>query len=232
MRERVSEEARLDVDLVAFDLDNTLYDEGLYFRAAFEVIAPGLASKTGVAAAAIVRRLEAVLAEKGRHYHSLFTDVLTELGLDPGAELEEVLALFREIRPALALFPGVHDLLADLAVRYRLGLVTSGMRAVQENKLRLLGIAPRFTHIVFSSSLAENKPGRLPFLTLLEATGVEAGRAVYVGDNPLSDFRGANDIGMVTVRVHNPDFEGVEVPPSADARIRVARVTDLRPLLL
>jgi putative hydrolase of the HAD superfamily len=228
----VLHEDRLDVDLVAFDLDNTLYDEGLYFRAAFAVIAPELARKTGVPATAIVARLEAVLAERGRHYHFLFTDVLGELGLDPAAELEPVLAVFREIRPVLTVFPGVDELLADLGARYRLGLVTSGMRAVQENKLRLLGIAPRFAHIVFSSTLAENKPGRLPFLTLLDAAGVEARRAVYVGDNPISDFRGANDVGMWTVRVHNAEFDGVDVPPGTDARIKIARVTDLRPLLL
>ena len=223
---------RLDVDLVAFDLDNTLYDEGQYFAAAFDLVAPWLAAKTGRAPAAIVRRLEEILAEKGRHYHYLFTDVLAELGLDATTELGGVLERFRSVHTTLRTFPGVPELLADLGRRYCLGLITSGMRAVQENKLRLLGLGSCFSHVVFSSTLPENKPGRLPFLTLLEAAGIAPARAVYVGDNPLFDFRGANEIGMLTVRVRNAELDQLQVPPGADGQIKVEQVRDLREMLL
>lgn len=223
---------RPDLDLVAFDLDNTLYDEGQYFSAAFAVIAPALAARCGTDAGDIARRLEAVLRAKGRHYHHLFNDVLAELGLEVATELPGVLERFRSVRAALIPFPGVEALLADLGRRYRLGLITSGMRAVQENKIGLLGVGAHFAHIVFSSTLSENKPGRLPFQTLLDAVGVTPARAAYVGDNPLVDFRGANDLGMLTVRVRNPEFDAILVTEGSDARIRIERVTELRALLL
>jgi putative hydrolase of the HAD superfamily len=220
------------IEVVAFDLDNTLYDESQYFAAAFAAIAPVVAARAGVDAKDVVRRLEARLEEKGRHYHHLFDDVLAELGLDPRAYLAELLSIFRRVSAPLALFPGARELLEDLGRTYRLGLITSGMQAVQENKLHLLGIAGSFERVVFSSSLAENKPSPLPFRTLLAAMGVEPARAVYVGDNPLFDFRGANEIGMLTVRVRNREFDGTNVAPEADGRVQVACIADVRGLFL
>ncbi|MGH9388196.1 MAG: HAD family hydrolase, partial [Vicinamibacteria bacterium] len=206
------------VRLVAFDLDNTLYDEGVYFAGAFKVIVPRLAAKSGWNPAWIEERLHATLGEKGRHYHYLFNDVLAAIGLDPQADLADVLDLFRTVEPPIEPFPGTRDLLADLRCRYRLGMITSGMQQVQENKIKLLDIAGYFEEIVYSSTLPENKPGRLPFQRLLGSLGVAAAAAVYVGDNPLFDFKGANEIGMLTVRVRNPEFDTTDVPPECDGR--------------
>jgi putative hydrolase of the HAD superfamily len=220
------------IEVVAFDLDNTLYDEGQYFAAAFRVIAPALAAAAAVDEADVLRRLVDTLATKGRHYHHLFNDVLGDLGLDVETHLAAVLPMFRRVTTPLSLFPGTLELLGDLGERYRLGLITSGMRDVQENKLRLLGIAGRFERVVFSSTLAENKPGQMPFRTLLGAMGVEPHHAAYVGDNPLADFRGPNELGMVTIRVHNPEFDGTVVPREFDAQLTVEKTDDLRRLFL
>jgi putative hydrolase of the HAD superfamily len=221
-----------DVEVVAFDLDNTLYDEGSYFAGAFEIIVPHLAAKSGWDPERIESRLQATLSEKGRHYHHLFNDVLAAIGLDTQAELREVLDLFRTATPPIEPFPGTRELLADLRGRYRLGMITSGMQRVQAHKIELLGIGEYFERVVYSSTLPENKPGRLPFERLLADLGVEPAAAVYVGDNPLFDFEGANEVGMLTVRVRNPEFDDTEVPEACDGRIKIERVTDLRGVLL
>jgi len=221
-----------DVDLIAFDLDNTLYDEGQYFEAAFTEIVPHLAERSGRPAREIGRRLREILTAHGKHYHHLFSDILAEIGLDPKKDLPPVLDLFRGVRTTLTPFPEVVDLLRDLRPRYRLGLITSGMRAVQENKLRLLEIASYFEEIVYSSTLRENKPSPVPFRHLLERVGVSASRAVYVGDNPLFDFRGANAIGMLTIRVRNAEFDSMEVAAADDGQLRIEHVGELRRLSL
>jgi putative hydrolase of the HAD superfamily len=221
-----------DLELVSFDLDNTLYDEGLWYDAALPPIAAHLATRSGHPADRIEAALRANLRARGRHYHHLFDDALREVGLPRDPHLAEVLAIFREAPSVLEPFPTIRELLADLAARYRLGLITSGQRPVQARKLELLRIRPLFAEVVFSSTLPENKPGRMPFDRLLTAVGVEARRAVYVGDNPLFDFRGANEIGMLTVRVPNPELDAIVVPEGWDARLRVADLSELRPLLL
>jgi len=221
-----------DLEVVAFDLDNTLYDEGGYYEAAFATLVPELGERSGRAPAAILERLRRIIAEKGKHYHYLFTDVLAEIGLDPKADLAWVLDRFRSVETPLEPFPGVVELLADLRARYRLGLITSGMQRIQQNKLRLLGLAPHFEEIVFSSTLPENKPGQMPFRVLLERCGVEPQRAAYVGDNPLFDFRGPRQLGMMTVRVHNPELDGHEFPDDDDAEWKVERIADVRAIFL
>ena len=220
------------VELVAFDLDNTLYDEGLWFDAALPPIAVHLGARSGRPAETIETRLRTILREKGRHYHHLFDDVLRELRLTPEPHLRDVLEIFRDAPAHLELFPSMRSLLDDLAARYRLGLITSGQRSVQERKVDLLGIRPLFAAIVFSSTLPENKPGRMPFEQLLCAIGVQARRAVYVGDNPLFDFRGANELGMLTIRVPNPELDAVRAAPGWDAGLRVDSLAALRALLL
>ncbi len=220
------------IELVAFDLDNTLYDEGLWYDAALPPIAAHLAAQSGHSAQEIGEFLCATLRAHGRHYHHLFDDALREIGLPREPHLREVLAIFRDAPASLELFPAMRELLGDLAARYRLGLVTSGQPLVQERKVELLGIRPLFAAVILSSTLPENKPGRMPFARLLETVGVPAARAVYVGDNPLFDFRGANEIGMLTIRVPNPELDATMVPEGWDAQLRVTGPAQLRSLLL
>jgi len=220
------------LELVAFDLDNTLYDEGLWYEAALPPIADHLAAQSGRLSPEIHAFLRARLGAKGRHYNRLFDDALQEVGLPRDPHLGEVLAIFREAPTALEPFPAMRELLADLAGRYRLGLITSGQAPVQARKLELLGIRPLFASVIFSSTLPENKPGRMPFDRLLASVGVEPARAAYVGDNPLFDFRGANEVGMLTIRVPNPELDGLVVPEGWEARLRVTGILELRSLLL
>ena len=220
------------LELVAFDLDNTLYDEGLWYEAALPPIATHLAVRSGRPAPEIQAFLRNTLRAKGRHYNRLFDDTLREVGLPRDPHLGEVLSIFREAPTALQAFPAMRELLGDLAGRYRLGLITSGQAPVQARKLELLGIRPLFAAVIFSSTLPENKPGRMPFERLLSTLGVAPAQAAYVGDNPLFDFRGANEVGMLTVRVPNPELDALVVPEGWDARLRVSGIDELRSLLL
>ena len=220
------------LELVAFDLDNTLYDEGLWYDAALPPIAAHLATRSGHPAREIEAFLRSTLRTNGRHYHHLFDDALREFGLPRDPHLREALAVFREAPQALEPYPAMRELLADLAARYRLGLITSGQALVQARKLDLLGIRPLFASVIFSSTLPENKPGRMPFERLLAEVGVAPARAAYVGDNPLFDFRGANEVGMLTIRVPNPELDALVVPDGWDATLRVTDLPQLRSLLL
>lgn len=220
------------IELVAFDLDNTLYDEGIWFARALDRIAPEVASRSGGNLEKIRHRFDEILLAKGKHYNQLFDDVLAEEGLDVGENLPDLLDLFAAVDGDVNLFPGVRELLDDLRRHYRLGLITSGRERVQQRKVRVLGLGKSFDRVIFSSTLPENKPGRMPFQTLADDLRVEPRKAVYIGDNPLFDFRGAGEIGMTTIRVANPEFADHICDPGWDAAIRVDRVTDVRSLLL
>ncbi|HWA83569.1 MAG TPA: HAD-IA family hydrolase, partial [Fimbriimonadaceae bacterium] len=62
--------------------------------------------------------------------------------------------------------------------------------------LRALDVHHRFEHVVASLQEGVEKPDPRLFHLTLEKFGVGPGEAVHVGDDPLDDLRGAQDVGM------------------------------------
>jgi putative hydrolase of the HAD superfamily len=102
----------------------------------------------------------------------------------------------RVVQPMAGLF----TLLNQLSVRgYKLGLITNGTSERQNAKLDLLGIRDYFDVTLISAEVGYEKPDPLIFLLALEALGVEAEEAIYVGDHPRNDVEGADFAGITPV---------------------------------
>lgn len=165
-------------ELVLFDLDGTLIDT-----------APDM-----------VPAMNEVLAMDGRPalpYERLRVHVSygsTGLLLDAyGPDLQgEELELRRErflerYRARLAhesvLFPGIAALLADIEQRgMRWGVVTNKPGWLTDPLLVELELGERAACVVSGDTLAERKPDPTPLLHACELAGVDAARAVYIGD--------------------------------------------------
>jgi pyrophosphatase PpaX len=81
------------------------------------------------------------------------------------------------------LFPGAAEALHTLRGRgFRLGLVTS--KSLQETSriIETAGIAGHFNVVITADHVVRHKPDPEPILKALEALGVTADEAVYVGD--------------------------------------------------
>lgn len=76
-----------------------------------------------------------------------------------------------------------------------------------EKVLDDLGWTGYFDGIVGSAKLGVEKPERGIFEEALSLAGVPAGRAVMVGNDPVSDVRGASEAGVDTVYVARRDGE-------------------------
>ncbi len=128
----------------------------------------------------------------------------------------------------------VYDLLGALAPRYRLGLVSNypDANAIRAS-LGRLGLDRFFQSVVISADVGRVKPHPLPFQTCLDALGVAAGQAVYVGDNWLADVQGARRLGMQVVRT--VQYEAPErfdpQPGDFEPDAVIEHLTQLGPLL-
>lgn len=117
---------------------------------------------------------------------------------DYGTELvEPAFRAFWLARNAVRLYAGAEACLEMLASRFTLGVITNGNADVHH-----IGIGHYFDFVVTPVEAGAAKPRPEIFHSALAAAGVEAARAVHVGDDPERDVLGAQAAGMRTVWVN------------------------------
>jgi putative hydrolase of the HAD superfamily len=94
----------------------------------------------------------------------------------------------------------------------RLGIVSNTYQRgpVLRDQLSECGALPYLDVTVFSSDMGLRKPHPSLFQTPLAALGVPPQEAVFVGDSPDADIRGAQAVGMRAVLTHEYRHESVE----------------------
>lgn len=214
---------------VLFDLDDTLFDNATFHRAATEETLAEFLRGRGEAADPdqVFRLADAVRAAADEMWPDYeanripipavrsgrFQRALQQFG-HPVLE-EEAAALYERTRDRLlataALFPGAAEMLSSLAGRRRLGIVTNGPADLQRQKVERLGLGAWIPadRVIISGEFGIAKPRREIFEAALRAVGCEADRAVFVGDSWRRDVCGALAAGLRAVWRHPVD----EVPP-------------------
>ena len=227
----------MSIQLVTFDLDDTLWDVAPVMRGAEATLrdwlgqhAPRLGEFTTEALWAIRERLlQADPALKHRLSElrrRILFNALEQAGYvpDEANELAEAgFKVFLEARHAVELFPEVHPTLELLANRYMLGVLTNGNADVSR-----LGLADYFRFSLCAEELGVGKPDPHPFREALKRGGVEAAHAVHIGDHPLDDIGGAQRAGMRAIWF-NPGGITWQHPGGPDAEI--GSLSELPPLL-
>jgi putative hydrolase of the HAD superfamily len=214
---------------VAFDLDDTLYLERDFVRSGYRAVAEWAEVQLGIAAPLVLAELEALFAAGIRR--EVFDLWLEERGLESSLWLAQMVEAYRGHAPQIELCADAEPLLAMLRSRgVRLGLITEGVRGVQERKLRGLGLEGAFEAVIIGSQEDRDrwKPSRAPFDEWLGLMKVRAGEACYVGDNPAKDFRGAKEAGMRTLRVRRAEGLHAREEPGSPADAPDTEVRDLR----
>jgi len=213
---------------VIFDLDDTLYDEMQFVQGGFKAVSQYVSDYYKVDKDEVYDLLMNVLVDRGRG--QTFDVALKRLGLCNEASIPKLVTIYRNHEPHLYLHPEVRSVLCELKDKgYRLGLITDGDVQVQKSKVRALKIKDFFDYTLFSYEHGEDrcKPSPFPFQEAVEKLGVDPAESVYVGDNPLKDFAGANRLGMYTVRVLRGQNRTIEVESQYKARVRINTLCEI-----
>lgn len=97
------------------------------------------------------------------------------------------------------LFDGSTELVEGLHGKYRLAIITNGLKSVQENRIAKAPIAGCFETIVISESAGVSKPDpRIFELALLRLGHSDRDTVLMVGDSLTSDIRGGLGFGIDT----------------------------------
>ena len=94
------------------------------------------------------------------------------------------------------LYSGVEDLLISLKDKYKLAIVTNGLKEAQRARLDKVGISKYFDVIVVSDEIGFAKPDKGYFDFVHKEIGeIDKEKVLLIGDNPNSDILGAKDFG-------------------------------------
>lgn len=123
--------------------------------------------------------------------------------------------------------PAVRELIADLASRYTLGIVTNGPVDMAFIKLSRLGLSDYFPkeRVFLSELIGYHKPDPRIYATVLEELGVEASEVLFVGDTWEADVSGAMDAGLSAIWI-NP--KGKKPESSHKPLATIERLEQLR----
>ena len=134
------------------------------------------------------------------------SETLRSLGFEINAENPKMTAaldsFFQDYIDSLELRPCAEKFLKRTAETCKLGLISNFTYApVVHKSLRRLGISKYFEATVVSGDNWWRKPHKKIFADTLQQLRVEAEEAVFIGDSPLEDIKGAANAGMKTVFV-------------------------------
>jgi len=102
------------------------------------------------------------------------------------------------------LMPHAIETLQYLAGRYKLSIITNGFEEIQNTKLTAGNLHQYFDHIITSQKAGHKKPAREIFDYSLNLNSAQHHEAVMIGDNLLTDIKGARDASISHV-FYNPE---------------------------
>jgi HAD superfamily hydrolase (TIGR01549 family) len=211
---------------ILFDLDDTLYDLRSHWHERLRVaLADVLAHYPGLDREAFVRQ-----AVADRVYIEQLTSFLRRQGIDDEDLIAAAQAAYRrDWFEQMALYDDAVQTLDALRPRFRLGLITNGPIRTQRPKIERFRLEERLDVLLVSEEVGVAKPDPAIFLLALERLGVSSAEALFVGDSPEYDLRGAAAAGMPFIWM-NPHGEQLpdDIPPPLAT---IERLAELLPLL-
>ena len=223
-----------NLQVIGFDLDNTLYDQSQFMFSFFHKAALDLSQRLGMPAADIEESFVNVWKFRTSYYPYLFDESLEKIGVNDPNILKALVASFRSHRTSLLLFEGAREMLGFLKERYMLFMITDGHKRTQENKIESLQIREYFSEIIITGEHGKDwtKPSPLAYACVMKRLGGDAKNYLYIGDNPHCDFFGAKSIGMMTVRVATGPFANTLIDDKHyNADLVINDIVELRNIL-
>lgn len=139
--------------------------------------------------------------EQQGYFRRFDSAVLEQLGIPPEEGLLDALQRAFDVGIATHVYDDVELTLRSLKDEgFRLGVISNASHELPE-RLHQLQLARHFDTITYSWEVGVEKPSPRIFRTALKRLGVEASRAVHVGDSYEADVLGARGVGITPMLI-------------------------------
>ena len=217
-----------------FDADDTLWENNIYFEAAFDQFCAYLAhsSMSPEEIRAVLDDIEIANAKihgyGSRKFARNLAECYEKLSQHHIAEVDlaNVKAFAHAIlEQPIELLAGVAETVAELSSRHELTIFTKGDPEEQRIKIDRSGLSEHFIH----AAIVKEK-NQAAYQVLAEERGFQHDRTWMIGNSPKSDINPALAAGLNAVYVPHPrtwSLEHEDVPNSHPRLLRVERITEL-----
>ena len=194
------------IRVIAFDLDDTLWDVGPVITRADKILGnwlerevPGYTYESAMLKPIRERLLnkDPTLSYRLTAFRQklIETSLLTRLDEKSAAtHAERAMEIFLAARNEVEFFEGTLDTLRSIAQFFQLGAITNGNADIYR-----LGLNDCFSFAFSAEQVGAPKPAPDLFHTALAHTNCEPAQMVYVGDDPIKDVDAANEVGLHTI---------------------------------
>lgn len=220
------------IDLVVFDLDDTLYPERQFVDGGLAAVAVYLAGKCNLSTQQVLCDM-VELFDAGQR-GAIFQTVLKNRNVDfDQALIDQAVQVYRQHRPELTLFDDAARALKALGRLKKLAILTDGYLQVQSSKAQALGLDKLVDQIVYTDTWGAQdwKPSPRGFLFLQNHFSVPPERCIYIADNVRKDFVGPNQLGWQTLIVKRPknlyQYDQCSIPPGGQPRWSIMTLDEL-----
>ena len=218
--------------MVVTDLDDTLYKESDYVKSGIRTMAAQLERFGVMPSATAIRIIQT--AESTAKGFDILADEIKRLHGAPTFTVRWMVDTYRFHRPDIRLSSDVRRTLTELCRRgVSVGLITDGRSATQRAKISALGLNEFVDpeNIIISGETGFDKTSEVPFREMARRNPGEKA-FLYIGDNPVKDFRWPNAMGWTTVMLCDRDganihSQKISVPPEFKARYEIDRFSEL-----
>lgn len=217
-----------------FDADDTLWENNIYFEAAFDRFCEFLAhsSMTPGQVRSVLDEIEIVNAKLhgygsrnfARNLATCF-EHLAERDISP-EDMDTVKQFAYEILDQpIELIEGVPETIAQLAGRHELTLFTKGDPEEQRMKIDASGLAHYFRH----AAIVKEK-NEAAYRELAAARDFDLGKTWMIGNSPKSDINPALAVGLSAVFVPHARTWGLELQALPEQHPKLLRIQEIREL--
>ena len=194
--------------VILYDLDHTLFDSTTLDRAIFQPAFDTLLESELIT--------ENSFNELKNDFFSISLNTFIEKHLNEQSK-ERFIQSLRDIHslPKLKTYSDGYVVPQIGTVNY---LVTSGLKEFQNQKIDALGIRHWFTEVYIDDPIAPKWKDKEEIMRLIiNKHHYDISELLVVGDNPESEIKAGNNIGIETVQILR---EGIEASETANYRIK------------
>ena len=201
------------IKVLAFDLDNTIFSEIIFFKKIIKNCAHKIMYKDDD-----VELFDVVYNSNSK---DLFGDFLRKVNKYSTYNQNILFSEYKFGKLELKIKRSRLLMLSKCRDRFKTCLLTNGVLQAQKNKIKSLGIEDLFDSIMYarSNGIENEKPNSKAFKMICNHFKCKPSEVMFVGDHPINDILGAKKFGMTAV--WTSEFtECKNIPPEADYHIQ------------